>query len=154
MILIPFFTEALPDALDAFKNFQTAIPSTSNLNFWCTSIGSDFSKSETVTGHILQSADYTKINNFYIWIDISSKMFPPNCISAGVECIQLGFHDFFGGGWEKGTSFDFLKGAVFLQSFETKKGKKGSGSFMIIVTRKCTKKEKGVLFLKKHLGIL
>ena len=55
MILIPSFTEALPDAVDTFKNFQTTIPSTKNLNFWFTSVGSDFSKSETVVGHILQS---------------------------------------------------------------------------------------------------
>ena len=55
MISKPFLTEALPDALDALKNFQTTILSTRNLNFWYTSIGSDFSKSETVVGHILQS---------------------------------------------------------------------------------------------------
>ena len=59
MILIYFFTEALPelpDTLDAFENFQTTIPSTRKLNFWFISIGSDFSKSETVVGQILQSA--------------------------------------------------------------------------------------------------
>ena len=41
--------------VDAFKNFQNTIPSTRNLNFWFISIGSDFSKSETVLGQILQS---------------------------------------------------------------------------------------------------
>ena len=56
LILINNFTEALPDDLDAFKNFQNTTPSTRNLNFWFISIGSDFSKSETVLGHILQSA--------------------------------------------------------------------------------------------------
>ena len=52
-----FQNEVLLEALDVFKNFQTSISSTRNLNFWSTiSIGSDFSKSETVVGHILQSA--------------------------------------------------------------------------------------------------
>ena len=56
LILKPFFTEELPDALDAFKKFQTTIPFIRKLNFLFISIGSDFSKSETVVGQILQSA--------------------------------------------------------------------------------------------------
>ena len=50
-----FLNEVLLEALDVFKNFQTSISSTRNLNFLFISIGSDFSKSETVIGHILQS---------------------------------------------------------------------------------------------------
>ena len=54
-VSLPFLNEVLVEALDVFKNFQTSIPSTKNLNFLFISIGSDFSKSETVVGHILQS---------------------------------------------------------------------------------------------------
>ena len=50
-----YLNEVLLEALDAFKNFWTSISSTRNLNFWFISIGSDFSKNETVVGHILQS---------------------------------------------------------------------------------------------------
>ena len=50
-----FLNEVLLEALDNFKNFQTYISSTRNLNFLFISIGSYFSKSETVVGHILQS---------------------------------------------------------------------------------------------------
>ena len=52
---MPFMIEVLLEALDDFKNFVTSISSTRNLNFWFISIGSDFSKIETVVGHILQS---------------------------------------------------------------------------------------------------
>ena len=51
-----FLNEVLLEALDVFENFQTSISSTRSLNFWFISIGSDFSKSETVGGQILQSA--------------------------------------------------------------------------------------------------
>ena len=52
-----FLDEVILEALDVFKNFQTSLSSTRNLNFWFISIGSDFSQSETVVvGHILQSA--------------------------------------------------------------------------------------------------
>ena len=47
-ISMQFLNEVLLlEALDAFKNFQTSISCTKNLNFWFISIGSDFSKSET-----------------------------------------------------------------------------------------------------------
>ena len=39
-----FLTEVVLDGLDAFKNFQTLIRLTRNLNFSFISIGSDFSK--------------------------------------------------------------------------------------------------------------
>ena len=55
-ISMKFLIEVHLEALEDFKNFQTSIPFTRNLNFWSISIGSDFSKSETVVGHILQSA--------------------------------------------------------------------------------------------------
>ena len=51
-----FLIEVLLEALDDFKNFQTSIYFTRNLNFLSITIGSDFSKSETVVGQILQSA--------------------------------------------------------------------------------------------------
>ena len=50
------YSTVLVEALDVFKNFQTSIPSSRNLDFLFISIGSDFSKSETVVGQILQSA--------------------------------------------------------------------------------------------------
>ena len=54
-----FLIAVLLEALDDFKNFKTSISSTRYLNFWLISNGSDFSKSETVVGHIFQSArDY------------------------------------------------------------------------------------------------
>ena len=51
-----FLNEVLLEALEAFKNFQKVKPFTRNLNFCFIAIGSNFSKSETVVGHILQSA--------------------------------------------------------------------------------------------------
>ena len=45
---MPFLNGVLPDALDTFKNFQTTIPYTKKMIFLFISIGSDFSKSETV----------------------------------------------------------------------------------------------------------
>ena len=50
-----FLTEVHPGALDASKNFQTTLPSTRKLIFCLISFASDFSKSETVVGQILQS---------------------------------------------------------------------------------------------------
>ena len=55
-ISIRFLNEVLLEALDDFKNFQTSISFTRNLNFSFISIGSDFGKSETDVGQILQSA--------------------------------------------------------------------------------------------------
>ena len=52
---MPFLNDVLLEALDVFKNFQTFLSFSTNLNFWSISIGSDFSKSETVVSHILQS---------------------------------------------------------------------------------------------------
>ena len=54
-ISMQFLNEVLLEALDVFKNFQTSLSSTINLNFLFISIGSYFSKSETVVGQILQS---------------------------------------------------------------------------------------------------
>ena len=54
---MPFLTEVLPDTLGVFKNFQTTLPSTRRLSFCFISIGSDFSKNETVGRQILQSED-------------------------------------------------------------------------------------------------
>ena len=56
-----FLNEVLLEALDVFKNFQTSMSSTRNLNFWFISIGLDFSKSETVVGQILQSEIIKKL---------------------------------------------------------------------------------------------
>ena len=50
-----FQNEVLLEALDVFKNYQTSISSTRNLNFLFISIRSDFSKSETVVGQIFKS---------------------------------------------------------------------------------------------------
>ena len=63
-----FLIEVLLEALDVFKNFQTSISSTRNLNFLIISIGSDFSKSETVVGHILQSAIVEALGRLFIHI--------------------------------------------------------------------------------------
>ena len=58
-ISMSFLNEVVLDAQDVFKNFQIPIPFTRSLNFWFISIGSDFSKSETVVGQILQSVGET-----------------------------------------------------------------------------------------------
>ena len=53
---MPFLNQVLVEGVKFLKNFQAPITSTRNSNFLFISIGSDFSKSETVVGHILQSA--------------------------------------------------------------------------------------------------
>ena len=50
-----FLSEVLLEAPDVLKKIQTSISSTRNLNFLFISIVLDFSESETVVGHILQS---------------------------------------------------------------------------------------------------
>ena len=56
-----FLNEVLLEALDVFKNYRTSISSTINLNFLFISIASDFSKSKTVLGHILQSGLFVHV---------------------------------------------------------------------------------------------
>ena len=89
-----FLNEVLLEALDVFKNFQKSIYSTTNLNFWFISIGSDFSKSETVLGQILQSACLVYIIRFSFF------HFSPTGLVPEVPLLQA-FENEVGRGWTR-----------------------------------------------------
>ena len=92
LILKYFFTEALPDALEAFKNFRTTIPSIKKLNFSSISIYSDSSKSETVVGQILQYSYTCSIMHWALFCWMTLKFVPlsfPTKICCSLEPSSL-----------------------------------------------------------------